>query len=96
MLLVGSDKRHIGLFVSFEVCEDFVERDWSGASKMLVGLEHIYIFSLHVFNEIFQLEAFLKDISRLGFFLLVKIGGRFCFSEERHVVLQLVVFLVFL
>ena len=74
-----------------------MKRDRSGASKMLVGSEHVYILLLHVFNEAFQLEAFLKDIMRLVFFfLLVEIGGRFCFSEERCVVLQLVAFLLFL
>ena len=63
---------------------------------MLVGSKHIYIFSLHVFNEAFQLEAFLEDIMSLVFFLSVEIGGRFHLPEERHVVLQLVVFLIFL
>ena len=73
-----------------------MKRDRNGASKMLVGSEHIYILLLHVFNEAFQLKAFLEDIMRLVFFLSVEIGGRFHFSEERHVVLQLVAFLVFL
>ena len=44
-----------------------MEGDGSGVSKMLVGLKHIYIFTLHVFNEAFQLEAFLEDIMRLVF-----------------------------
>ena len=52
-----------------------MEKDWSGASKMLVGSKHIYIFSLHVFNEAFQLEAFLKDIMRLVFPWPVEIGS---------------------
>ena len=73
-----------------------MERDWSGALKMLVGSKHIYIFSLHVFNEAFQLEAFLKDVMRFVFSWLVEIRSRFCLLEERHVALQLVVFLVFL
>ena len=68
----------------------------SGASKMLVWSKHIYIFSLHVFNEAFQLEAFLEDIMRPVFAGSVEIGSRFRLSEERHVVLQLVAFLVFL
>ena len=66
-----------------------MERDRSGALKMLVGLEHIYIFLLHIFNkafqlEAFQLEAFLKDIVRLVFSWLVEIRGRLHSSEERH------------
>ena len=73
-----------------------MERDGSGASKMLVGSKHIYIFSLHVFNEAFQLEAFLEDIMRLVYLGSVEIGSRFRLSEERHVALQLVAFLVFL
>ena len=63
---------------------------------MLVGSKHIYIFVLHVFNEAFQLEAFLKDIMRLVYSGLMEIGGRFRLPEERHVALQLVAFLVFL
>ena len=68
----------------------------SGASKMLVWSKHIYIFLLHVFNEAFQLEAFLKDIMRPIFVGSVEIGSRFHFSKERHAALQLVAFLVFL
>ena len=71
-----------------------MEGDWSGASKMLVGSKHIYIFSLHVFNEAFQLKAFLEDVIRLVFSWLVEIRSQFCLPEERHVALQLVVFLV--
>ena len=63
-----------------------MERDGSGASEMLVGLKHIYIFTLHVFNEAFQLEAFLEDIMRLVYSGLVEIGCRFRLLEERHVV----------
>ena len=55
-----------------------------------------FIFSLHVFNEVFQLEAFLKDIMRFVFPWLVEIGSQFCLPEERHVALQLLAFLVFL
>ena len=73
-----------------------MEKNGSGASKMLVGSKHIYIFMLHVFNEAFQLEAFLEDIMRPIFSELVEIRSRFCLSEERHEVLQLVAFLVFL
>ena len=73
-----------------------MEGDGSGVSKMLVRSKHIYIFSLHVFNEVFQLEAFLEDIMRSVYSGSVEIGGRFRLSEERHVALQLVVFLVFL
>ena len=40
---------------------------------------------LHVFNEAFQLEAFLEDIMRLVYSGLMEIGGRFHLSEERHV-----------
>ena len=47
----------------------------SGASEMLVGSKHIYIFALHVFNEAFQLEAFLEDIMRPIFAGLVEIGS---------------------
>ena len=63
-----------------------MERDGSGASEMLVGSKHIYIFTLHVFNEAFQLEAFLEDIMRLVYLGLVEIGCRFRLPEERHVV----------
>ena len=63
-----------------------MKRNGSRASKMLVGLKHIYIFSLHVFNEAFQLEAFLKDIMRPVFSGSVEIGSQFHLSEERHVV----------
>ena len=73
-----------------------MEEDWSGASKMLVGSKHIYIFLLHVFNDAFQLEAFLEDVMRLVFPWLVEIRSQFCLPEERHVVLQLVAFLIFL
>ena len=73
-----------------------MEGEGSGASKMLVGSKHIYIFVLHVFNEAFQLEAFLEDIMRLVYSGSMEIGGRFCLPEERHVALQLVAFLVFL
>ena len=73
-----------------------MERNGSGASKMLVGSKHIYIFTLHVFNEAFQLEAFLEDIMRLVYSGSMEIGGRFHLPEERHAVLQLVAFLVFL
>ena len=62
-----------------------MERDRSGALKMLVGLEHIYILLLHVLNEAFQLKAFLEDIVRLVFSWLVEIRGRFYSFEERHV-----------
>ena len=62
-----------------------MERDGSGASEMLVGSKHIYIFMLHVFNEAFQLEAVLEDIMRLVYSGLVEIGCRFCLFEERHV-----------
>ena len=62
-----------------------MEGDGSGASKMLVGLKHIYIFALHVFNEAFQLEAFLKDIMRLVYSGSMEIGGQFHLPEERHV-----------
>ena len=71
-------------------------RNGSGASKVLVRLKHIYIFMLHVFNEAFQLEAFLEDIIRPILSWSVEIGSRFRLSEERHEVLQLVAFLVFL
>ena len=73
-----------------------MEGDGSGASKMLVRSKHIYIFTLHVFNEVFQLEAFLEDIMRLVYSGSVEIGGRFRLPEERHAALQLVAFLVFL
>ena len=73
-----------------------MEGDGSGASKMLVGSKHIYIFVLHVFNEAFQLKAFLEDIMRLVYSGLMEIGGQFRLPEERHVALQLVAFLVFL
>ena len=73
-----------------------MEGDGSGASKMLVGSKHIYILVLHVFNEAFQLEAFLEDIMRLVYSGSMEIGGRFHLPEERHVALQLVAFLVFL
>ena len=63
-----------------------MEGDGSGASKMLVGSEHIYIFTLHVFNEAFQLKAFLEDIMRFVYLGLVKIGCRFCLPKERHVI----------
>ena len=53
---------------------------------MLVGSKHIYIFVLHVFNEAFQLQAFLEDIMRPIFTWSVEIGSRFRLSEERHVV----------
>ena len=62
-----------------------MEGDGSGASKMLVRSKHIYIFTLHVFNEAFQLEAFLEDIMRLVYSGSVEIGGRFHLPEERHV-----------
>ena len=62
-----------------------MERDGSGASKMLIGLKHIYIFTLHVFNEAFQLEAFLEDIMRLVYSGLVEIGCQFRLPKERHV-----------
>ena len=62
-----------------------MEGDGSGASKMLVGSKHIYIFTLHVFNEAFQLEAFLEDIMRLVYLGLVEIGCQFRLLEERHV-----------
>ena len=52
--------------------------------KMLVGLKHIYVFLLHVFNEAFQLKAFLEDIMRFVFPWLVEIGSRACLPEERH------------
>ena len=71
-----------------------MKRDWSGALKMLVGLKHICVFLLHVFNEAFQLEAFLEDVMRLVFPGLVEIRGQFCLPEERHEVLQLVAFLI--
>ena len=73
-----------------------MERNGSGVLKVLVGSKHIYLFMLHVFNEAFQLEAFLEDIMRPIFSGSVEIGSRFCLSEERHEVLQLVAFLVFL
>ena len=44
------------------------------------------IFALHVFNEAFQLEAFLEDIMRFVYSGLVEIGRRFRLPEERHVV----------
>ena len=59
-----------------------MERDWSGASKMLVGSKHIYIFLLHVFNEVFQLNAFLKDIMRLVFSGSVEIRVDFVFLKK--------------
>ena len=62
-----------------------MEGDGSGASKMLVGSKHIYIFALHVFNEAFQLEAFLEDIMRLVYSGSMEIGGRFHLPEERQV-----------
>ena len=40
---------------------------------------------LHVFNEAFQLEAFLKDIMRLVYLGSMEIGGQFRLPEERHV-----------
>ena len=61
-----------------------MEGDGSGASKVLVWSKHIYIFMLHVFNEAFQLEAFLEDIMRLVYSGLMEIGGRLCLPEERH------------
>ena len=73
-----------------------MKRNGSGALKVLVGLKHIYIFTLHVFNEAFQLEAFLEDIMRPVFLGSVEIGSRFHLPEEKHEVLQLVAFLVFL
>ena len=73
-----------------------MEGDGSGASKMLVRSKHIYIFALHVFNEAFQLEAFLEDVMRFVYSGSVEIGGRFRLPEERHAALQLVAFLVFL
>ena len=63
-----------------------MKRDGSGALKMLVGSKHIYIFTLCVFNEAFQLEAFLEDIMRFVYSGLVEIGCRFYLPEERHVV----------
>ena len=71
-----------------------MEGDGSGVSKMLVGSKHI--FMLHVFNEAFQLKAFLEDIMRLVYSGSMEIGSRFRLPEERHEVLQLVAFLVFL
>ena len=62
-----------------------MEGDGSGASKVLVWSKHIYIFTLHVFNEVFQLEAFLEDIMRLVYSGLVEIGCRFHLPEERHI-----------
>ena len=74
-----------------------MEGDGSGVSKVLVGSKHIYIFTLHVFNEAFQLEAFLKDIMRSVYLGLVEIGCQFRLPEKRHgAFLQLVVFLVFI
>ena len=73
-----------------------MEGEGSGESKMLVRSKHIYIFALHVFNEAFQLEAFLEDIMRFVYSGSVEIRGRFRLPEERHVALQLVAFLVFL
>ena len=40
---------------------------------------------LHVFNEAFQLEAFLEDIMRLVYSGSMEIGGQFRLPEERHV-----------
>ena len=94
--MTSSSGRHFNLFVGSKFCKDFVEGDWSGALKMLVRLKHIYIFLLHVFNEAFQLKAFLEDVMRLVFPWPVEIGSQFCPPEEKHVVLQLVAFLVFL
>ena len=73
-----------------------MEGDGSGASKVLVWLKHIYIFTLYVFNEAFQLEAFPKDVMRPVYSGSVEIGCRFRLPEERHAGLQLVAFLVFL
>ena len=39
---------------------------------------------LHVFNEAFQLEAFLEDIMRPIFSGSVEIGSQFCLPEEWH------------
>ena len=69
--------------------------DGSGALEMLVGSKHIYIFVLHVFNEAFQLEAFLEDIMRLVYSGLVEIGVDFVFLKKGMSFLQLVAFLVF-
>ena len=52
-----------------------MERNGSGASKVLVGSKHIYIFTLHVFNEAFQLKVFLEDIMRPIFSGSVEIGS---------------------
>ena len=52
-----------------------MERNGSGALKMLVGSKHIYVFTLHVFNEAFQLKAFLEDIMRPIFSGSVEIGS---------------------
>ena len=52
-----------------------MEGDGSGVSKMLVGSKHIYTFTLHVFNEAFQLEALLEDIMRLVYSGSMEIGG---------------------
>ena len=84
------------LLVGLKFCKDFVERDWSGASKMLIESKHIYIFLLHVLNEAFQLKAFLEDIIRFVFPWPVEIRSQFHLPEEMHVALQLVAFLVFL
>ena len=73
-----------------------MEGNGSGALKMLAGLKHIYIFMLYVFNEAFQLEAFLEDIMRLIFSGLVEIESQFHLPEERHEVLQLVACLILL
>ena len=73
-----------------------MERNESGVLKVLVGSKHIYVFMLHVFNEAFQLKAFLEDIMRPIFSGSVEIGSQFRLPEERHEVLQLVAFLVFL
>ena len=62
-----------------------MEGDGSGASKMLVGSKHIYIFMLHVFNEALQLEAFLEGIMRPVYSGSMEIGGQFRLPEERHV-----------
>ena len=73
-----------------------MEGDGSGASKVLVWSKHMCVFTLHVFNEAFQLEAFFEDIMRPVYSGSVEIGCQFRLPEERHAVLQLVAFLVFL
>ena len=62
-----------------------MEGDGIGASKVLVWSKHVCVFTLHVFNEAFQLEAFLEDIMRFVYSWSMEIGGRFHLPEERHV-----------